>query len=85
MHTEELHDLYSSPNIICVITSRRIAKAGHVARREESERKIVFVGRTLGRLRYRKENDIKMDIQEREWGVWMGFFWLRTETSDGLL
>jgi hypothetical protein len=29
--TEELPDLYSSPNIICVITSRRIAWAGHVA------------------------------------------------------
>ena len=38
MHTEELYDLYSSPNIIRVITSRRIAWAGHVARMGEGGR-----------------------------------------------
>jgi hypothetical protein len=31
LHNEELHDLYSSPNIVRVITSRRIIWAGHVA------------------------------------------------------
>ena len=36
--------------------------------RSERERKFVFVGRKLGRLRYRKENDIKIDIQGIEWG-----------------
>lgn len=53
--------------------------------RSERERKFVFVGRKLGRLRYRKENDIKIDIQGIEWGggVWTGLFWLRKETSDG--
>jgi hypothetical protein len=30
-HYEELYDLYSSPNIIRVITKRRIRWAGHVA------------------------------------------------------
>jgi len=44
LHTVELHDLYSS-NIICVITSRRIAWAGHVALM--GERKGVFVWRKL--------------------------------------
>jgi hypothetical protein len=29
---EELHNLYSSPNIIRMITSRRMRWAGHVAR-----------------------------------------------------
>jgi hypothetical protein len=35
LHDEELNDLYSSPNIIQVIKSRRIRWAGHVARMEE--------------------------------------------------
>jgi hypothetical protein len=38
LHNEELHDLYSSPNIIRAIKSRRMKWAGHVARmgREEA-------------------------------------------------
>jgi len=32
LHNEELNDLYSSPNIVRVIKSRRIRWAGHVAR-----------------------------------------------------
>jgi hypothetical protein len=32
VHNEELHNLYSSPNIIRMIKSRRIRWAGHVAR-----------------------------------------------------
>jgi hypothetical protein len=31
-HNEELRDLYSSPNIIRIIKSRRMRWAGHVAR-----------------------------------------------------
>jgi len=31
LHNEELNDLYSSPNIVPVIKSRRIRLAGHVA------------------------------------------------------
>ena len=31
LHTEELNDLYSSPNIVRVIKSRRMRWAGHVA------------------------------------------------------
>jgi hypothetical protein len=31
LHNEELHDLYSSPNIITIIKSRRMRWAGHVA------------------------------------------------------
>jgi hypothetical protein len=30
LHNEEFNDLYSSPNIICVIKSRRMIWAGHV-------------------------------------------------------
>jgi len=34
-HNEELNDLYSSPNIVRVIKSRRMRWAGHVARMDE--------------------------------------------------
>jgi hypothetical protein len=33
LHNEELNDLYSSPNTIRVIKSRRMRLAGHVAHR----------------------------------------------------
>jgi hypothetical protein len=32
LHNEELHNLYSSPNIITIINSRRMGWVGHVAR-----------------------------------------------------
>jgi len=35
LHNEELNDLYSSPNIVRVIKSRRMRWAGHVARMRE--------------------------------------------------
>ena len=57
LHNEELNDLYSSPNIVWVIKSRRMRWTGHVARMGE-ERGVyrVLVGkpegkRTLGRPR----------------------------------
>ena len=31
LHNEELNDLYSSPNIVWVIKSRRMSRAGHGA------------------------------------------------------
>ena len=31
LHDEELNDLYCSPRIVCVIKSRRMRWAGHVA------------------------------------------------------
>jgi hypothetical protein len=42
LHNEELHILYSSPNIIRQIKSRRMRWAGHVARMGE-ERKVYNV------------------------------------------
>jgi hypothetical protein len=35
LHNDKLHNLYSSPNIVRVIKSRRMRWAGHVARMEE--------------------------------------------------
>jgi hypothetical protein len=46
LHNDELHSLYSSPNIVRVIKSRRMRWAGHVARREKG--KEVFTGFSLG-------------------------------------
>jgi hypothetical protein len=34
LHNEELHNLYSSPDIIRMIKARRMKWLGHVARRE---------------------------------------------------
>jgi hypothetical protein len=38
LHNDELHDLYSSPNIVRMIKSRRMRWDGHVARMGEGER-----------------------------------------------
>ena len=59
LHNEELNDLYSSPNIVLVIKSRRVRLSGHVARMgDERGAYRVLVGkpegkRPLGRSRRR--------------------------------
>ena len=89
LYNEELNDLYSSPNIVRVIKSRRMRWAGHVARMEE-ERGVyrVSVGkpegrRPLGRTRRRWVDNIRMYLQEVV--IWTGLGWLRIETGDGRL
>jgi hypothetical protein len=70
LHNDEIHSLYSSPNIIMVIESRRMRWAGHVARMGEGRGVYrVLVGRTegkrpLGRPRRSWEDNIKMDLRE---------------------
>jgi len=70
LHNEELNDLYSSPNIVRVIKSRRMRWAGHVARMgEETAMYRVLVGkpegrRPLGRPRRRWVDNIRMDLRE---------------------
>jgi hypothetical protein len=70
LHNDELHSLYSSPNIVRVIKSRGMRWAGHVARMGEGKGVyMVFVGRPegkrpLGRPRRRWEDNIKMGLRE---------------------
>jgi hypothetical protein len=50
LHNDELHSLYSSPNIVRVIISRRMRWAGHVARMGEGRAVYrVLVGRPEGK------------------------------------
>jgi len=70
LHNEELSDLYSSPNIVRVIKSRRMRWAGNVVHMgEEREAYRVLMGkpvgkRPLGRPRRRWVDNIRMDLQE---------------------
>ena len=78
LHNEELNDLYSLPNIVRVVKSRRMRWVGHMARMGE-DRGVhrVLVGkpegkRPLGRPRRRWEDNIKMDLQKMGGGGgWM--------------
>jgi hypothetical protein len=73
LHIEEICDLYSSPNIIRVIKSRRMSWAVHIARMRDvggAYRIVVArsVGkRPVGRLRCRRENNINIDLQDVRW------------------
>jgi len=91
LHNEELNDLYSSPNIVRVIKSRRMRWAGHVARMGE-ERVVyrVLVGKPEGRNHW---GDLGVDgwiiLQWifRRWnvGIGTGLGWPRIETGGGRL
>jgi hypothetical protein len=65
LHSGELHNLYSSPDVITLIKLRRMGWAGHVARMGEGRNLYrVLVGkpegkRPLGRPRRRWEDGIK--------------------------
>jgi hypothetical protein len=91
LHNKELYALYSSPNIIWVIASRRLRWAGHVARMGERRGAYrAVVGKPEGRRslespRRRWEDNIKMDMREVGWGAWTGSIWLRIGTGGELL
>jgi hypothetical protein len=83
LHKEELNDLYSLPNIVRVIKSRRMRWAGRVACMGRVEAYIRF---RRGNLREREhlgdpglDGRIKLGWIFRKWdvGVWTGSSWFR--------
>ena len=71
LHNAEVHALYSSPNIIRILKSRRLRWAGHVARMEQSRNAYrVFVEKPEGKrplgegARHRWEDNIRVDLRE---------------------
>jgi len=86
LHNEEFNDLYSSPNFVWMIKSRRMRLVGHVA--HMGERRGIYrvvVGkpegkRSLGRPRHRWEDNIKMDLKEVGCGYmdWIELLRIRT-------
>jgi hypothetical protein len=80
LHDEELHDLYSSPDIIRFIKSRRMRWTGHMARRGEKKNVYrLLTGepkrkRPLGRRRHMGVGKIKMNLVQIGWGGvdWIG-------------
>jgi len=84
LHDEELNVLYSSPNIVWVIKSRRIRWAGNVVCMGRVQ---VYTGFWWGNLR---ERDHLEDPGEDEssgngLGAWIGTIWLRVGTGGGHL
>jgi hypothetical protein len=73
LHNEELHNMYSSPNIIRMLQLRRMRWTEHVARMEERRHayRILMAKkegkRPLGRPRRRWVDSIKMDLREIGW------------------
>jgi hypothetical protein len=64
LHNEELHNLYSSPNIITMIKSRTMKEWGmcHTWERKYTQS---FVGEPEGKKpRCKKEDNVKMDLRE---------------------
>ena len=91
MHNEELNDLYYSPNIVRVIKSRRMRRAGHVARMGEERG---CRGSWWGNRRERDHRGylgvdgwIILGRISRRWdvGIWTGQGWPRIETVGGRL
>jgi hypothetical protein len=70
LHNDELHRLYSSPDIVRAIKSRRMMWEGHVTHMGEGRGVYrVLVDRPegkrlLGRPRHRWEDNIKMDLRK---------------------
>ena len=88
---EELNDLYSLPNIVRVIKSRRMRWAGHVAHMGEERG---CIGSWWGNRREGDHwGDLGVDVWiilgwiSRRWdvGIWTGLGWPRVETGGGRL
>jgi hypothetical protein len=84
--------LYSSPDIIRQIKSRRMRWARHVARMGEGRNlNRVLVGKAEGERDHLKDQGVdgrvgsKWALERLAGGVWCGFTWLRIGIVGGLL
>jgi hypothetical protein len=91
LHNDELHNLYSSPNIVRMIKSRRMRWAGHVARMGEGRGvyRVLFLRpeskRPLGRPRIVGRIILRLTLGRYGSMGRTGFGWLRIGSSGGLL
>jgi hypothetical protein len=91
LHSGELYNLYSLPDIIRQIKSRRMKWVGHVASMGEGRNVYrVLVGKPEGK-NHLEDHGVDGRMGS-EWilrrlvgGVWSGFTWLRIGTVVGLL
>jgi hypothetical protein len=68
LHNEDPHNLYSSPNIIRMIKSRRMRWTGHVARMGETNAYRILVGKPEGKR--------SLGIPRRRWVDTIKFFFV---------
>jgi hypothetical protein len=91
LHNEKLNDLYSLPNIVRVVKSRRMKWVGHVARMgEDSGVYRVLVGSMRERGHWRdKDVDgriiLRRIFRKLEGVMWTGWSWLRIGIGGGHL
>jgi hypothetical protein len=81
LHNEELHNLYSSPNIIRMIKSRRMRWAEHAARMGETRNaNRILVGKPEGKRPLGKPRRRWVDLREIGWD---GMDWIElTQDRD---
>jgi len=89
LHHEEVNDLCCSPSFVRMINRRRMRWAGHVV---QWGRREAYTWLWSGNLRERDhfwrprlrwEDNIKLDLQEVGYGIWIGSSWLRRRTGGG--
>jgi hypothetical protein len=86
LHSGKFHNLYSSPDIIRHIQSKRMRSMEHVVRIGEGRNVYrILVGKPEGKnhLKDQGVDGTKMDLKEIGWGG-SGFTWLRIWTIGGV-
>jgi hypothetical protein len=88
---KELSDLYSSPNIIRLIKSRRMRWADYVARMGRRGALIDYWWESQRERHHWEDEDVcgwivlGWILERWDWVVWTGFVWLRIGTGGELL